>query len=55
MFLICFSERRLLAICIGVSYQEMKKNGVYLKRKVIFIVFMHISYFLKELTENAVK
>lgn len=55
MFLINFSEQRLLAIYTGVSYQEMKKNAVSLKREIIFIVFMHTIFFLKELIENAIK
>lgn len=55
MFLINFSEHRILAIYTGVSYQEMKKTEIFLKREIIFVVFMHRIYFLKELLENAIK
>lgn len=55
MFLINFSEHRALAIYTGVSYQEMKKTVISLMREIIFVVFMYIIYFLKELIENPIK
>lgn len=55
MFLIHFSEHRFLTIYTEVNYQEMKKNAVFLKTEIIFIVFMHTIYLLKELIENVIK